>query len=102
MRRRPPRSTLFPDTTLFRSYAWRGRASAAEDPSRFVEFVGGRGLESPAMAIWTTRAAAPEPGVADEARAVRIGRSEEHTSELHSRQFLVCWLLLENKIITRH
>src|SRR5215217_8673414 len=63
MIRRPPRSTLFPYTTLFRS----PRAAAAP------------GLQPQQ----------PGPG--------RPGRSEEHTSELQSRQYLVCRLLLEKK-----
>src|SRR5947209_8823655 len=68
--RRPPRSTLFPYTTLFRSYdSWRG-------------IVGQHALLS-------------EPG-ADLIRH-RVVRSEEHTSELQSRQYLVCRLLLEKK-----
>src|SRR6185295_20005143 len=62
MIRRPPRSTLFPYTTLFRSFR-RRRC---------------RG--------WRWRAAGLDPG-----------RSEEHTSELQSRQYLVCRLLLEKK-----
>src|SRR3989442_4127013 len=73
MIRRPPRSTLFPYTTLFRSlHARRGararslRAVLAQDPER-------------------------------EAPRVQGGRSEEHTSELQSRPHLVCRLLLEKK-----
>src|SRR5947199_6094069 len=67
MTRRPPRSTLFPYTTLFRSRAaarWRARAAARR----------------------------PSPGGAG-----RAGRSEEHTSELQSLRHLVCRLLLEKK-----
>src|SRR3712207_8194359 len=88
MIRRPPRSTLFPYTTLFRS---------AERPR------------------WSRRPAAPLPGCPDERgrprarppgsaarhRGAVLGglqpRSEEHTSELQSRQYLVCRLLLEKK-----
>src|SRR3712207_8787492 len=79
MIRRPPRSTLFPYTTLFRS---RGRLRAAGAPAR-------------------------APRAAAAGRALRVGlrrrprahpgRSEEHTSELQSRQYLVCRLLLEKK-----
>src|SRR3712207_7246234 len=75
MIRRPPRSTLFPYTTLFRS-VW------AIDPTpRSIEFT--RGINDPrfhfvAHGIWSDR-------------------SEEHTSELQSRQYLVCRLLLEKK-----
>src|SRR5215203_6964656 len=63
MIRRPPRSTLFPYTTLFRSHA----------PGRLTQPAAARGLTSWSM------------------------RSEEHTSELQSRQYLVCRLLLEKK-----
>src|SRR3712207_7572002 len=84
MIRRPPRSTLFPYTTLFRSAStsarrrsrvW-ARASAARPP------------RAPASrsSSWTARpSSAPS------------SRSEEHTSELQSRQYLVCRLLLEKK-----
>src|SRR5258707_2670173 len=73
MIRRPPRSTLFPYTTLFRSYGRGSRAS-----------VRGRG-----RACSGDRAATPP----------HSRRSEEHTSELQSRQYLVCRLLLEKKKI---
>src|SRR3712207_7151647 len=85
MIRRPPRSTLFPYTTLFRSRdegdARRLRRRGRRDPPR------GQG----------------RPGDREE-RAVHdarppAGRSEEHTSELQSRQYLVCRLLLEKKKI---
>src|SRR5256885_3381394 len=82
MIRRPPRSTLFPYTTLFRSERLGGRlaapvVAAAVRPS-------GRRL----------RAAAPEPGRPDQEQPLR---SEEHTSELQSPCNLVCRLLLEKK-----
>src|SRR3712207_6865240 len=78
MIRRPPRSTLFPYTTLFRSRA--GLRAAARHPSR--------------------PAAAPQPaGIAggSSRSSSTCVRSEEHTSELQSRQYLVCRLLLEKK-----
>src|SRR3712207_8930853 len=75
MMRRPPRPTLFPNTTLFRSHA-----------------VVGRRAEGLGRADWGGRGAA-EVRVRRGARA----RSEEHTSELQSRQYLVCRLLLEKK-----
>src|SRR3712207_7988893 len=83
MIRRPPRSTLFPYTTLFRSYA------GLHDHVRF---------EKAAHQI----AAARQQGVDGPARVERVTfadvlRSEEHTSELQSRQYLVCRLLLEKK-----
>src|SRR3712207_7155357 len=83
MIRRPPRSTLFPYTTLFRSSA---------SPDR----------PPPAPVAQTARAAvrnsrhAPEP-TAPRRRRGGHPRSEEHTSELQSRQYLVCRLLLEKK-----
>src|SRR5205085_10391627 len=72
MIRRPPRSTLFPYTTLFRS--WRARRSA-------------RGRSRP-------RSCPPSAGRAFPSKACR---SEEHTSELQSQSNLVCRLLLEKK-----
>src|SRR3712207_8114523 len=79
MIRRPPRSTLFPYTTLFRS---PGEAAVAAD-------VRARAQRPP------DPARDGDPPVP--ARAHRRGRSEEHTSELQSRQYLVCRLLLEKK-----
>src|SRR3712207_6869276 len=74
MIRRPPRSTLFPYTTLFRSsLPWR---AATPTPRPLVV---GSGASSPRT------------------RRSRRPRSEEHTSELQSRQYLVCRLLLEKK-----
>src|SRR3712207_8877667 len=81
MIRRPPRSTLFPYTTLFRS---RGRAGAVHR----ARGGGDRPLRRPHRPADRPRPA--QPG--------RAGvRSEEHTSELQSRQYLVCRLLLEKK-----
>src|SRR3712207_9423510 len=81
MIRRPPRSTLFPYTTLFRSLP-----GLAPRPLR-----GGQ-----AALRRQGRHRLLEPGPA---RAARALRSEEHTSELQSRQYLVCRLLLEKKTI---
>src|SRR3712207_6847089 len=91
MIRRPPRSTLFPYTTLFRSRT---------------------GFESRGGAGWTTlaeedaylahldarhdRLRVDDLGATAQGRPLRL-RSEEHTSELQSRQYLVCRLLLEKK-----
>src|SRR3712207_8988493 len=100
MIRRPPRSTLFPYTTLFRS---RGSVAPscleAEPPRgraavRVVETVGdamdGQGFDRLAKGL---------AGGTDRRRLLRgvLGRSGEHTSELQSRQYLVCRLLLEKK-----
>src|SRR3712207_8322738 len=89
--RRPPRSTLFPYTTLFRSPGRRGGG----EPRRRLRRVLHRGHRSgPQGAGDAARCA----GDVDAARhAAGVARSEEHTSELQSRQYLVCRLLLEKK-----
>src|SRR2546422_4885382 len=74
MIRRPPRSTLFPYTTLFRS-RWAKRADRARETTRARRTPATGGPEPPRVA----------------------NRSEEHTSELQSRLHLVCRLLLEKK-----
>src|SRR5258707_3417189 len=79
MIRRPPRSTLFPYTTLFRS----ARLGHARDVAVVRQLA-------------QAQAAEPELPV-HRARAPAAARSEEHTSELQSRQYLVCRLLLEKK-----
>src|SRR3712207_8548702 len=87
MIRRPPRSTLFPYTTLFRSIlflvgsvgVFQFLAANLYWPQRITETVVGWGL-TPLGFIFAF-----------------MGRSEEHTSELQSRQYLVCRLLLEKK-----
>src|SRR3712207_6944682 len=96
MIRRPPRSTLFPYTTLFRSkigsvlpnynigwtgsLAWNGLTLSYGFTGRF----GG-------LVVSDTQAVLDKYGVS------KVTRSEEHTSELQSRQYLVCRLLLEKK-----
>src|SRR3989449_7271733 len=87
MIRRPPRSTLFPYTTLFRSAAERGG-----DP-------GGRRGRGRAPLTRRPMCRRPIGAVPRSAAAARPGhgRSEEHTSELQSRLHLVCRLLLEKK-----
>src|SRR3712207_7444125 len=84
MIRRPPRSTLFPYTTLFRSttktMADKPKAAACNKPKLTC-------IEDPPR---RKRRPQRAPGPGDE-------RSEEHTSELQSRQYLVCRLLLEKK-----
>src|SRR2546422_2373827 len=89
MIRRPPRSTLFPYTTLFRSPArrsGRGDAQARREPGRVVRGQAGPGLDGAVQALLGRRRPAQ-----------RGERSEEHTSELQSRLHLVCRLLLEKK-----
>src|SRR3712207_9126922 len=78
MIRRPPRSTLFPYTTLFRS-----RVHGPYDPGAGHRF-------NPAKLLIDPYAKSIEG-------PIRFSRSEEHTSELQSRQYLVCRLLLEKK-----
>src|SRR3712207_8993812 len=84
MIRRPPRSTLFPYTTLFRSAAATLRPMA-EQSTQSIEV---DAEPSRVMAVIADFPAYPEWAKA---------RSEEHTSELQSRQYLVCRLLLEKK-----
>src|SRR3712207_8619644 len=91
MIRRPPRSTLFPYTTLFRSGS-RGRA-------RGVILIIPRASKSKRSSLPNRTFPLSDPPGAKEAKSG--GRSEEHTSELQSRQYLVCRLLLEKKITTR-
>src|SRR3712207_8188539 len=96
MIRRPPRSTLFPYTTLFRSPGERvGHGLAEHDGS---ERLAGRRRERDAEHRVARRDEEPRPGLPDHGHAVR---SEEHTSELQSRQYLVCRLLLEKKKTNR-
>src|SRR3712207_8707714 len=83
MIRRPPRSTLFPYTTLFRSCS-RGGCRRSLQPACSVCFATGN-LRAP-RACFASASSAPW-----------WSRSEEHTSELQSRQYLVCRLLLEKK-----
>src|SRR3712207_8790242 len=94
MIRRPPRSTLFPYTTLFRSLGGcrpSARPGALARPEEFEQLrLEGRGEAGPGRA-----AAAVQVDVEAGRRVQR--RSEEHTSELQSRQYLVCRLLLEKK-----
>src|SRR3712207_7255539 len=87
MIRRPPRSTLFPYTTLFRSGGGGARRrGAARDLPR-------QGHDGPVAA----RARRGPSGRAALDDDDHVRRSEEHTSELQSRQYLVCRLLLEKK-----
>src|SRR3712207_9005339 len=100
MIRRPPRSTLFPYTTLFRSWDegavyldryWRQETQVVED------LAARSGAAPPAIDEAVLPVALgtyfPDDSYADQ----RAARSEEHTSELQSRQYLVCRLLLEKK-----
>src|SRR3712207_7412078 len=100
MIRRPPRSTLFPYTTLFRSQRIRRARGGGPTPAK---------NRTPSHLFRRTRISEPQWEVRASAaaflRSSRRGapggtqdrRSEEHTSELQSRQYLVCRLLLEKK-----
>src|SRR3712207_8684443 len=88
MIRRPPRSTLFPYTTLFRSVRWMGQKLSELSVVRENEGALRVDVE-------------PADGPDSNPRVDEIeDRSEEHTSELQSRQYLVCRLLLEKKKTT--
>src|SRR3989442_9352845 len=92
MIRRPPRSTLFPYTTLFRSLATAGNRDRAP------RFLAGRRLgPSPDDVGFRRQPPGDDILMAPRVRGRRHGRSEEHTSELQSRPHLVCRLLLEKK-----
>src|SRR3712207_8730681 len=97
MIRRPPRSTLFPYTTLFRSrlreyVAGAATRSEASAGCRFHR-LRGRSEVIPRYAYEPSFRSKANPRSA----RVVLARSEEHTSELQSRQYLVCRLLLEKK-----
>src|SRR3712207_6894362 len=89
MIRRPPRSTLFPYTTLFRSQGFESLTLSPDGSSlwtaneRALKIDGNSGAQAEVFGS-----------------ATRVRRSEEHTSELQSRQYLVCRLLLEKKTNT--
>src|SRR2546422_7196634 len=94
MIRRPPRSTLFPYTTLFRSHPARA-AEAGDGVDGAVVRRRGDPLRRAGIVRTHHEHAWTDPGAMP--RAQRTERSEEHTSELQSRLHLVCRLLLEKK-----
>src|SRR3712207_7012660 len=90
MIRRPPRSTLFPYTTLFRSLR---RVVPSPDPKELLDgHTLGMLLNEGAIVVVNGGG-----GIPMVRRDGQLTRSEEHTSELQSRQYLVCRLLLEKK-----
>src|SRR3712207_8401500 len=94
MIRRPPRSTLFPYTTLFRSIGSLRRSRRASTTS-FSTYWPATGAESASTSAFQLSSCDIRPRVPSSVR------SEEHTSELQSRQYLVCRLLLEKKKYNR-
>src|SRR3712207_8985442 len=97
MIRRPPRSTLFPYTTLFRSLAlfssWQEECRPSGTPGESSPL-------APTIICNFVPASSSLASRQDGASMLgerQLGRSEEHTSELQSRQYLVCRLLLEKK-----
>src|SRR3712207_7572199 len=98
MLRRPPRSTLFPNTPLFRSPAVRFPPELAREVAALAAF------RAPVMHALRALAGGADRFTHATAATVlhATGRSEEHTSELQSRQYLVCRLLLEKKISSAH
>src|SRR3712207_7409545 len=101
MIRRPPRSTLFPYTTLFRSWLFHELCQccavvgfpAIQGGQRFAEIT----RQSSENEGFSRRPAQPDLKIDSRWHAFCLDRSEEHTSELQSRQYLVCRLLLEKK-----
>src|SRR3712207_8828929 len=99
MIRRPPRSTLFPYTTLFRSdIPCESCGVKRREPGSFRDI---RAVPA-GQSAFNERSVAQKHQTEEPARAPGILqlRSEEHTSELQSRQYLVCRLLLEKKKTT--
>src|SRR5436305_11234929 len=96
MERRPPESTLFPYTTLFRSTDYNNGASVSSNLSSSAKGCGTGGLSPCSPSVAFHNSTHFSAGV----------RSEEHTSELQSRPHLVCRLLLEKKtqrqVLRRH
>src|SRR5687768_18089845 len=95
--RRPPRSTLFPYTTLFRSSRKRSPATPPTSAVRFEEAWWRWMRRREKRSGKVTRSPKLRNQLASPAQAHSSTRSEEHTSELQSRLHLVCRLLLEKK-----
>src|SRR3712207_8174276 len=94
MIRRPPRSTLFPYTTLFRSIGI-SQSCCCSTSKRALRLSASRGnIQIERLVRRAACQSLPSP--------IRRRRSEEHTSELQSRQYLVCRLLLEKKKTIAH
>src|SRR3712207_8812994 len=94
MIRRPPRSTLFPYTTLFRSFSsWVDCWFVVSSTGLLFGFNSRPEISEPV--------ATPSASAHDSTAQRAASRSEEHTSELQSRQYLVCRLLLDKKKKTK-
>src|SRR3712207_7685972 len=102
MIRRPPRSTLFPYTTLFRSDVRGSWRALIDDDADTAAALSSLGATMPVVAHAVSLGEDRIWNGADLVRAFAdaVARSEEHTSELQSRQYIVCRLLLEKKIIS--
>src|SRR3712207_8982940 len=97
MIRRPPRSTLFPYTTLFRS-SWPSSAPPASASTRAISTAcRNRASSTDPRSAKRGHSIAGNTALTLFAATKTLVRSEEHTSELQSRQYLVCRLLLEKK-----
>src|SRR3712207_7741974 len=98
MIRRPPRSTLFPYTTLFRSYRVVQWSTGNVGRHALAGITAHPALELAGVWVSTEDKVGRDAGeLAGLGRSLGVARSEEHTSELQSRQYLVCRLLLEKK-----
>src|SRR2546425_7618065 len=97
MIRRPPRSTLFPYTTLFRSDRRTAPCSEIVSATPFVRLV-----MMSTRAACSSRTRKVSSAICTSSLGGEVGRSEEHTSELQSLAYLVCRLLLEKKKMIAH
>src|SRR3712207_8668478 len=97
MIRRPPRSTLFPYTTLFRSHGQLEAGPVVGPGAGEAQGVDDAGQPGHGPAEHVQDELGPLDADPGEERGLLVGRSEEHTSELQSCQYLVCRLLLEKK-----
>src|SRR3712207_8587302 len=96
MIRRPPRSTLFPYTTLFRSPSWASERFTTADIRAVAMSQARQAHTTPGTPV-PVSSSVIQITYSTRANRARQPRSEEHTSELQSRQYLVCRLLLEKK-----
>src|SRR3712207_7829247 len=97
MIRRPPRSTLFPYTTLFRSEWAKNAEVTLTSVNRQLDVLAQAEEEWRRLSRVQRGEPAPVQALGERKALLESRRSEEHTSELQSRQYLVCRLLLEKK-----